>query len=265
MTRVRITSRRHPWVQKCRQIAAGRGEPGLVLLDGEHVIREAWAGGVSLEVVLAESRDGVPAHEALAREAARRGVEVFDAAGDVLEAASPVRSPTGVVAVARWEPAGVSSLFATSHALVLGLVDVQDPGNVGGVIRSAHGLGASGVVAIGTSADPGGWRAVRASMGSVFRLPTARSGLVDVAQQARRAGVRIAATTVECGISLVDADLGRPLLVLVGNEGAGLPELATTDSDLQLTIPMASGANSLNVAVSAALVLWEARRQERRS
>jgi TrmH family RNA methyltransferase len=102
-------------------------------------------------------------------------------------------------------------------------------------------------------------------MGSVFRLPVARGDLTDSVRQARSAGARILTTTVANGTPLPAAELARPLFVLVGNEGGGLPDAMTRESDINVTIAMAPNANSLNVAVSAALVLWEARRREQRS
>jgi TrmH family RNA methyltransferase len=253
----RITSRQHAFVRRCRDLAARRGETdGDVLLDGEHLLAEALAAGVPIEGVLTDGR----AAEVVQR-AREAGATIYDAIESVLEAASPVKHPSGVVSVVRWSPAEMSAVFDDPTPLVVGLVDVQDPGNLGSVIRAAAGLGATGVVVLDRSADPAGWRAMRGAMGSTFRVPVARASTADLLAEARRRGLRIAATSAERGEPIDRADLTRPLLILVGNEGAGLPEDLAAQADGTLTVPTGRGVESLNVAVTAALVLFEARRQ----
>lgn len=237
---------------------AVRRDEGTVLLDGEHLVGEALDASVPLDAVLS---DGTP-HPLLAR-AAAAGAVVYEGTPDVLKAASPVKTPTGLVAIARWEPHPLEDVFRASPAFVVGLVDVQDPGNVGSLIRSADGLGAGGVIAIDGSADPGGWRALRGAMGSTFRVPVARGSLDRVLADARRRGVCITATVADGGVAVDALDLAQPTLVLLGNEGAGLPARLIADADQRLTVPMRDRVNSLNVAVTAALILWEARRQRR--
>ena len=229
-----------------------------MLLDGEHLVRDALAAGARMLTVL---DDG--SRPDLVAEAAAAGAEVFTATRLVLEAASPVRTPSGVVALVAWTPAALSAVFAPAPALAIGLVDVQDPGNVGSTIRSSDALGATGVVAIGTTASPWAWKALRGSMGSAFRIPVARSSLQDAVHAARQAGARIIATTAAAGRPLADVDLRAPACVLLGHEGLGLPDQAVRLADEGLSIPMRPGVDSLNVAVTAALILAEAGRQRR--
>ncbi len=146
-------------------------------------------------------------------------------------------------------------------ALVIGLVDVQDPGNAGSVIRSADALGATGVAMLGATADPAGWRALRGAMGSTFRLPVARGKTAELLHEARRTRVAVAAAAATHGEAVETADLRSPIVILLGNEGAGLDDIVASQADVKLTIPMREGVDSLNVAVTAALILYEARRQ----
>ena len=141
------------------------------------------------------------------------------------------------------------------------LVDVQDPGNVGAVIRAADALGASGVAALDGTAHPGGWKALRGAMGSTFRVPVAREQTDRAMGEMRRAGLRIVATVAASGTPLDRLDLRGPICLLLGNEGAGLPDSLSAGADERVTIPMRAGAESLNVAVTASLLLYEARRQ----
>ena len=138
-------------MQQFRDAASSRRRGDVVLLDGEHLVDDALAAGVRLDVVLLDER--ARARHADYRNAAAR---VFLATAPVIAAASPVRTPSGVVALAAWSPAPIEQTFAAKPALAIGLVDVQDPGNVGGVIRSADALGASGVAALDRTADPAG-------------------------------------------------------------------------------------------------------------
>jgi RNA methyltransferase, TrmH family len=254
---LRITSRRHPIVQRCRRLAARRRDDPGVLLDGGHLITEALGSGVPIEVLL--TTDGGASE--LATRAQAAGATVYLCPPAVLEVASPVHTSSGVVAIASWEPAAAPALFARTPPLVLGLVDVQDPGNAGSSIRSADALGATGVAMLDGTADPAGWRALRGAMGSTFHLPIARASSAEILQHARRAGVAVAATVASGGQPADAVDLRAPWLVLLGNEGAGLTKDIVGQADMRLSVPMRPGVESLNIAVTAALVLYEARRQ----
>ena len=146
--------------------------------------------------------------------------------------------------------------------MVLLLNQVQDPGNVGAIIRAAEACGATGVVAGEGTADPFGWKALRGAMGSTFRLPVASGQtLADAVGSARAAGLRVFATAARDGTPLAACDLRGPSAILFGGEGAGLPQDLLDASDERLTIPMRPPVESLNVAIAAALVLYEAARQ----
>ena len=200
---------------------------------------------------------------AIARRAHAAGATVHACSRSVLDAASPVRSPSGVVALARWSATSITASLTSDAALALGLCDVQDPGNVGAAIRAADALGATGVLALDGTADPHGWKVQRGAMGSTFHLPVARGSADAAMTEARRLGLRVVATVARGGVSLEAADLRSPMLLLVGGEGAGLARNLTATADVCVTIPMRAGVDSLNVSVTAAIVLFEARRQRR--
>jgi len=251
----RITSRQHAVVQRCRRLAR-RAEADVVLLDGEHLVGEALDAAVRLELLLTDGRAAT-----LASRARASGAVVYECSGSVLEAASPVRTPTGVVAIAKWRPGSLDVALTGAEAFVLGLCSVQDPGNVGSAIRAADALGATGIVALDGCAHPGGWKALRGAMGSTFRLPVGLGSTEEAVANAKRRGLRVAATVAAHGTPAHTADLRLPMLVLLGSEGAGLIDSAVAQSDIRLTIPMRARVNSLNVAATAALLLYEARRQ----
>jgi TrmH family RNA methyltransferase len=141
-------------------------------------------------------------------------------------------------------------------------VDVQDPGNLGAIVRVAEAAGATGFTAAGGSANPFGWKALRGSMGSALRLPIASQATADEAvADARRHGCRVIATVPRDGRSLFDVDLTGPIAVLIGGEGQGLTPSVLDAAAERVTIPMQTPVESLNAAVTAALIVYEARRQ----
>jgi TrmH family RNA methyltransferase len=261
---ITISSRHNPFVQQCRDLARKRAAGTAdVLLDGLHLLSDALAAGVPVTAAAAheafwQSPVGAPLAEALAA----GGALLYSASPGVLEAASPVKAPTGIVAVARWSPANLHKILGAQPALVVCAVHVQDPGNIGAIIRAAEAAGATGVVTTPGSADPFGWKALRGSMGSAFRLPVAAGVEVEsLCREAREGGVRVLSTSPSDGIRLHDVDLAAPSLILVGGEGAGLPGHLQASADVLMRIPMCAPVESLNVAVAAGVILYEAYRQ----
>jgi TrmH family RNA methyltransferase len=258
----RISSRQNSIVKRFRALARVKTHDGEILLDGPHLVDEALQSGVPVTIAaFAESALG--GHTAqIAERAARAGARTLVAGDAVFQALSPVKEPSGVVAIARRPATSIDTLLARSPQLLIVLDGVQDPGNVGAVVRAAEGLGATGVIVAAGSADPFGWKAVRGAMGSTLRLPVvARAPLMDTLRAMRAAGVRIVATVPHSGRAPADVDLRRPTAILLGGEGAGLAEEVIADADERVTVPMQAPVESLNVAIAAALVLYEASRQ----
>ena len=261
-----IVSRRNPLVARCRALARGRTDKDpAALLDGWHLLEEALRAGMAVEIVAIADcafRDKGAGARRLEQTARVSGARTMRVSDDVLEMMSPVGAPSGVVGVARIRESSLEAVVRPAPALVLVAVDVQDPGNVGALVRVADAAGATGVVVAGASADPWGWKALRGAMGSAFRLPLLRwpdaAGLV-AALRAR--GLRIVATGVRAGRPLYEHDLQKPTAVLFGSEGAGIPGPVASLADEALSIPMREAVDSLNVATAAAIVAYEARRQ----
>ena len=148
------------------------------------------------------------------------------------------------------------------NGLVLVAVGVQNPGNVGSIIRTAEAGGANAVITTEGTADPFGWKALRGAMGSSFRLPVATTtDLNKLLSTAKQHGAKVAAAVPRGGTDLYDADLTAPTFLLVGQEGAGLEQKIGVDVDLRLSVPMRRGIESLNVSTAAGLIVYEARRQ----
>ena len=166
-----ITSRQHPIVKRFRAVA--RGDETAALVDGWHLIADAQRALLEFEIVAMAG--GPPDRETseLVR-TLERSTRVVEVATEVMDAISPVRTPSGVAALVARRPATVADTLAPRPALVIVAVDVQDPGNGGALIRAAEAGGVTGVIFCGASVDPWGWKALRAAMGSTFRLPVVR-------------------------------------------------------------------------------------------
>jgi RNA methyltransferase, TrmH family len=253
----RIASRQNPLVRRFRALATEEE----ALLDGPHLVEEALRSGVPLEVVAIADHAAAGA-EALARDAARLGARVSLVSDAVLDAMSPVRHPSGVVAIAHCGPASLAACLAAQPALLLVLAGVQDAGNVGAIVRAAEGCGATGVICSDGTANPYGWKALRGAMGSTFRMHVAvREPLPAVIAALRFSDIPLLATVPRDGTPLSATDLSKPVAVLLGAEGAGVPAAAAAGADGRLTIPMRPPVESLNVAIAAALILYEASKQ----
>ena len=258
-----ITSRRHPLVQACRD-ARGGGPDEPLLLDGWHLLVDAVAAGLAVDAVAVNTD---PPGEAEARALdglIDGGAHVVHVTDDILQAISPVRTSSGVVALARRPVLAIDAVFAPAPALVVVAVDVQDPGNVGAILRTAEAAGATGFVAAGVSADPLGWKALRASMGSAFRLAMGRTAdTAAFVADARARGHQIVAMAPRGGRLPEEIDLRAATCLLVGGEGPGLAPALLAAADQVLTLPMAAPVESLNVAVAGALVVYAAAAQRR--
>ena len=278
----RISSRQNAIVKRFRDLArasrgAARGDHvakgGLsadVLLDGEHLVQEAIACDIPIEIAAFSERqlENVLSPIArIAKDVEQRGGRVLVVGDQVLAAMSPVQHPSGVVAIARARPAGVRVVMSavSELPLVLVLASLQDPGNVGAIVRTAAAFGASGVVALDGTANPFSWKALRGAMGGTFRLPVASRGtLSDVIGAAQEQNVRLVAAVPRGGTPLPNLDLRRPTAIVLGAEGLGLSSAAMTAMHETVTIPMRKPVESLNVAIAAALLLYEASRQRQR-
>jgi TrmH family RNA methyltransferase len=270
-----LTSRRNPIVTEYRRVATRRdpGEPA-VLLDGPHLIEEAIEAGLLIRhAAIASAR--AEEWKALVVRLRSTGVDVALVTDRLMEALSPTRSPSGIVAIAERPGDALDRVFAAQPALVLIAAGIQDPGNLGAVVRAAEAGGASGLVACG-GVDPFGWKALRGAMGSALRLPIAviRQGARDEGRDAtidggtpaaidaaRQRGLRVLGSSPRARRSLFDVKLDGPLAVVLGGEGAGVSDRTLALADEVFAIPMREPVESLNVAVSAGLIVYEVFRQ----
>jgi TrmH family RNA methyltransferase len=258
-------TRQHSSVRRFRDLArtpVDNGRDREVLLDGVHLLAEAHASGIAIEVAAFQDEAlSRPAVRVLAEKLAAAGSEILIVSRKVLDAMSPVKTPSGAVGIGHHARVTLAAALEGQSPLVLIAHDVQDPGNVGALIRTAEAAGATGFVAGGATADTFGWKALRGSMGSALRLPIAKADTGHALESCREAGIQTIALAPRLGEPFFAADFRSPIALVLGSEGAGLPQGITRRADRLVSIPMQGPVESLNVAVAAALVLYEASRQ----
>jgi TrmH family RNA methyltransferase len=259
-----ISSRQHAVVRAFRELAADPDPAGTrLLLDGAHQVRDAHAAGLAIEMIaVAASKLEAPTEEAdLAREAQADGTDVVSVTGQAMSAVSPVHTPSGIVAIARRTPTTAAAICGAENAFVVAAVDVQDPGNLGSLVRAIEAGGATGMLVCGASANPFSWKALRGSMGSALRLPIVH-GLkpLDAVVYATRFGARTIAAVPTDGRSPDDIDWSGRLLLMLGGEGGGLDAAVIAQCEEHVTIPMTAPVESLNVAVAGGILVYAARR-----
>ncbi len=259
-----IRSRSNAAIRRLREAIRG-GADEVALVEGVKLLEEALAAGIAVaEVVATPDALGAPRARATVDAAVERGAVLRVATGDVLDSLSEAATSQGVLAVARRPAFAIDAVFRGTPLVVVA-VAVQNPGNLGGLLRTAEAAGATGALLTEGCADPCSWKALRGSMGSAFRLPHARgltpAAVLELLRERRVASVATVASGA--GVAYDAFDWRRPVALFLGNEGAGLPPDVVAAADLRASVPTAGPVESLNVGVAAGVLLFEAARQRR--
>lgn len=246
----RITSRQNPLMTHIRKLAASRSyreKTGEYLGDGVKLLEEAVSWKAPLTAVVHTPGIPLPALPA--------GVRVVEVPEDVMSSISPMEAPQGALFTARRRSQSMPEQLTGLRYLAL--EGVQDPGNVGTILRTADAFEADGLFLLEGCADLYNPKTVRASMGALFRLPAWHGTLTELLSLLRGAQLPLyGAALREDTLDVRQVDLRRGA-VLVGSEGRGLSEAALAACDRTIKIPMGSRCESLNAAVAAATLLWE--------
>jgi RNA methyltransferase, TrmH family len=260
-----ISSRANARVKQLRAAFQGhaRLSGGMVAIEGDHLLEEALRSGMVLKTVFVSERRAVP-------KVVPRGVEVLLLTEEVFGSVVETQSPQGVAALmvppvfSMEDVVGVAS--STEAPLILVAVGLQDPGNLGTLVRSAEAFGAAGVLTTPGTVSAWNQKALRASVGSVFRVPVVAVNASEL-EELKQRGLRLVAAVGAEDFGVVDAskmDFTVGCAVMIGNEGSGLGTEWLAMCDAQVTIPCPGAVESLNAAVAGSLLLYEASRQRRR-
>jgi RNA methyltransferase, TrmH family len=260
-----ITSRENYWLKTFRAaLRSSRPEDGRIALEGVHLVTEAIRSGLRIEAILA-SASGEKHLGALQQEL-ERSTQILRTTDKLFASVADTETPQGIAALARAPESKLEDLLR-GDPLVIMLIAAQNPGNVGATLRSAEAFGATGVIATRGTAHPYSPKALRASSGSSLRLPMLAELAAPIAiAQLRVSGLQILAASASQNPAAKrpdELDLRAPFALLVGNEGAGLPPEVERSADARIRIQVAEPVDSLNAAVAASLILYEAARQRR--
>jgi TrmH family RNA methyltransferase len=259
----RIEGRHNAQVKELRQ-AFSRGEltsDGYCAIEGFRILEEAIRSGLRFRAVFFSESAAARAEKLLSQLGAQ--VETLLLPDKLFASVVPSDAPQGVAALARWKEFSLEDVLAKSKAgPVLAIAGVQDPGNLGTILRSAEAFGAGGVLLGEGTISPFNPKVVRASAGSVFRLPVARARLLDALGPIKELGIRLIATASHKGTALDQSKLSGPLVIFIGSEGAGLSRDLIKEMDEVVAIPQAKEVESLNVGVATSIVLYEVMRQK---
>ncbi len=258
-----ITSGKNPRVRAAASLRSrgARDETRLTLVDGARELLRALGGGAAvIEVFVDAGRlddEGGDAVEV----ARQQGAAIVPVSGPVLDRLAYGERNDGLVGVVRTPSLELSGLSLPANALVVVIEGVEKPGNLGAVLRSADGAGADAVVAADPRTDLFNPNAVRASLGTVFAVPMAAGASSVVRDHLVAAGLRIVVARVDGAVPYTEVDLRGPVALVLGSEAEGLGEAWSGDDVTAVNLPMLGVADSLNVSVTAAILLYEARRQ----
>ncbi len=260
-----VRSAQHPIVKEARRLdadASARRSERKGIAWGRHLALEALAAAVPIETALL-SPDLEKDEEGtrIAKAIARTGARVVRVTPSLLDGIAAGAGDQGVALVIRRPGTGLDDLLSACRSLLLLAHGIQDPGNLGSILRSGRSLGAEGVAVLEGSADPWSSRALRAAMGATFRLPVVESTAARVLPLLKAAGIRLVAAVSSEGATPDRIDLKSPVALLLGREGSGLPEDLIGAAQDRVRIPMSPGADSLNVHAAAAILLYETHRQ----
>jgi TrmH family RNA methyltransferase len=261
--RLRAIEGKHNALVKDLRMAFARAEPtasGACAVEGLRIIEEAIRSGLRFESLFFSESARNKAERLLPQIGAR--VETLLIPDKLFSGAVPSESPQGVAALVHVKQHSLQDVFARAHlGMLVAVAGVQDPGNLGTILRSAEAFGAGGVLIGENTVSPFNPKVIRASAGSLFRLAFARAHLVQVLPELRACGIRLLATSSHKGAPLAHADLKGRVAVFVGSEGSGLSRELMAAMDDVIAIPHASQVESLNAGVAASIVLYEAARQ----
>jgi RNA methyltransferase, TrmH family len=232
------------------------------LIEGVKMVEEALREAAGVTMIVAAPALVQHHGKGVLKLAESRGADILWISDRLMDAVSESKTPQPVLAVVRMKHHSEDELLEHGAKLVVVAHRLQDPGNLGTIIRTAEAAGASGVALTEHTVDPYNAKAVRASMGSILRLPVAPvGGLPAFLTTCKAKGFQTTATVLTGEKTHFDVDLTKPTVVILGQEGAGLSEDIMAGIDLRVRIPMAETIDSLNVATAAAVILYEALRQ----
>lgn len=257
----RVSGRHNPLVKELRRAySQGLTDDNCFAIEGVRMIEEAIRSSIRLRAVFFS--DAARGRQERLLSQIGNKVDVVELPDEGFRSAVDSESPQGVAALVERRPCSLEdALLKSSPPLVVVVAGLQDPGNLGTLIRSAEAFGAGGVLLGEGTVNVFNAKTVRATAGSIFRLPLIEGKLKGFIAALRERAVKLVATSSHKGTAVAAVNLSVPVAILVGNEGAGLPPELLRQVDELVTIPHAPQVESLNAGIAASVMLYEASRQ----
>ncbi|MGB3812882.1 MAG: RNA methyltransferase [Shinella sp.] len=259
-----VTSLSNPIIKDIKALSnkKERDETKSFMAEGLKLVIDALELGFEIKtLVYAKNVKDKPQVEQVAKKTFVRGGLVLEVSEKVLSSITRRDNPQMVVGIFTQRWTGLKDLRPKTGETYVALDRVRDPGNLGTIIRTADAAGASGVILVGETTDPFSMETVRATMGSVFAVPLVRTNVADFLAWKKTAGVSLVATHLAGAVDYRTIDYRKkPVVLLMGNEQAGLPEELAREANALARIPQAGRADSLNLAIATGIMLFEARR-----
>lgn len=258
----RISSRQNSLVKDLRR-AFHDAElvEGCAAIEGVRLIEEAIRSGLRFKAVFFSDSAEARIEKLLPQFSGH--TEVIGLSDDVFGSAVATETPQGVAALVRWPEFSLEGVLQKRQPLLIGSMGIQDPGNLGTIIRSAEAFGADAVLLGEKTVSEFNPKVIRASAGSSFRLPILHVSIAH-ANEMKEHGLRIVATSSHKGEPIDKSDLAGSLAILIGSEGAGVPRDYMNVADAFIRVPHSERVESLNAAIAASVILYEAQRQRAR-
>lgn len=256
-----ILSRTNSFVKDLRKAFshATPTDDGCVAIEGVKLVEEAIRSGLRLRAVFFSES---------ARERANRllpqlglATETILLPDDIFQSCVATETPQGVAALVHPLAATLEDLFLPESPLILGCAGLQDPGNLGTILRSAEAFGASGLLATDGTVSSANPKVARASAGSVFRLPVIKLSTAQALSSLEENSIRLVVTSSHKGRPVQEIDLTLRTAIFIGSEGQGVPRALLDAADEAILIPHSPRVESLNAAIAASILLYEAQRQ----
>jgi RNA methyltransferase, TrmH family len=263
-----LNSRQHPLIKELRAAFAHSEltKDGYCAIEGVRILEEALRAGLRMRaVVFSESTLKTDGRAGKILPQIGGHIDMIAVPDAVFASAVATETPQGVAALVKWKESSLDDMLRGECPLLVVAAGLQDPGNLGTILRSAEAFGASGVLMAEKTVRPYNAKVVRASAGSVFRLPVANVELEAAIATLREKGLKLFATSSHKGTAIDEADLKSGCAIFIGNEGAGLPKHTIGEMDGTLAIPQSIKVESLNAGIAASIVLYEAARQRRKT
>ncbi|MEG0773163.1 RNA methyltransferase [Clostridium sp.] len=235
-----------------------RNEKGLFIIEGFRFVEEALKSNFYIETIFISENIISKFSDYGLENCLKEGTKVVSLPEGVFRSISSTDSPQGILAVVKIKS---DEVFNNTNNYVL-IDKVQDPGNLGTIIRTAHAAGYSGIILTKGTVDLYNEKTLRSTMGSIFNIPIIEDKDLSFTEELRNNGYKLVCSSLETDYNFYDIDFTQKLIISVGNEGNGISEELYNISDIKVKIPMPGGAESLNVAVAASIMIYEGVRQK---